>query len=196
MYIVTFNFRSNNKQSLGLIYGIPPYCFGVSLHLTFDFCSLTWRPVTRVKIMMAEAAKIKRRTAKATLTRLSKTLRVKMEGTRPAEEITGTLQHFKEAWEDLAQKHTVYTELIDSDESFQQEEKWLETCMDDYLLLESTASDYLKLKMEKKKPQLRMTGNESGAPPPDDKGVQANQIESVEDENTHVEEIPIIGKCS
>ena len=56
---------------------------------------------------------------------------------RPAEEITETLQRLKGA----------YTELIESDEAFEQEEKRLKKCMEDNLLLEVTARDYLQRKI-------------------------------------------------
>ena len=63
---------------------------------------------------------------------------------RPTEEITETLQRLKETWEDSFVKNTAYTELIESDEAFEQEEKWLKKCMEDNPLLEGTARDYLQ----------------------------------------------------
>lgn len=114
---------------------------------------------------MAEAAmtdaKVKRRTAKATLTRNSKTLHKKLKENRPGEEITEAFQSVKEAYDDLIVKHEKYAQLIEDDEAFEQEEKWLEECQDTYLQMEITARDYVKSVMANGKPEV-----ESGSKAP------------------------------
>ena len=137
---------------------------------------------------MAEAAKLRRRTAKATLTRLNKALKKKLNGNRPREEITEALQLVKDAYAELIIKHDAYTELIEDDETFEQEELWLEECQNAYLELETNALDYIKMSMENEKPEVEeeianpLTDNngnqgETGTPPPDNNG----------DPNSHVE---------
>ncbi|CAB3987123.1 Hypothetical predicted protein, partial [Paramuricea clavata] len=97
---------------------------------------------------MAEAkalseAKLRRRTAKAALTRISKTLRIKLQNDRPPGEITEALQKVKQAYNDLVVKHEEYAQNIENDEEFETEEKWLEESQDAYLQLECTTNDYI-----------------------------------------------------
>ena len=73
-----------------------------------------------------EEAKIKRRTAKAALTRQGKALRKKLSDHRPISETLEALNSVKAAFEDLVVKHEAYTQLIVEDEAFEQEEAWLE----------------------------------------------------------------------
>ena len=94
---------------------------------------------------MAEAkalseAKLRRRTAKAALTRISKTLRIKLQNDRPPGEITEALQKVKQAYNDLVVKHEEYAQNIENDENFETEEKWLEESQNAYLQLESTTN--------------------------------------------------------
>ena len=102
--------------------------------------------------MMAEAeaaldeAKRKRKTAKAALTRRGNTLRKKLKESRPRDEIMETFHGMKTAFENLVVKHEEYTQLIQDDEAFEAEEKWLEECEDFYLQMEIGAKDYSKAK--------------------------------------------------
>ena len=71
------------------------------------------------KLTMAEAkalseAKLRRRTAKAALTRISKTLRIKLQNDRPPGEITEALQKVKQAYNDLVVKHEEYAQNIEN----------------------------------------------------------------------------------
>ena len=68
---------------------------------------------------MAEAkalseAKLRRRTAKAALTRISKTLRIKLQNDRPPGEITEAFQKVKQAYNDLVVKHEEYAQNIEN----------------------------------------------------------------------------------
>ena len=72
---------------------------------------------------MADAAKIRRRTAKATLTRNSKALMKKLGDNRPGEEIKETFQQVKDAYKHLIIKNDEYTEHIEEEKAFQQEER-------------------------------------------------------------------------
>jgi hypothetical protein len=94
---------------------------------------------------MAEAkalseAKLRRRIAKAALTRISKTLRIKLQNDRPPGEITEALQKVKQACNDLIVKHEEYAQNIENDENFETEEKWLEESQNAYLQLECTTN--------------------------------------------------------
>jgi hypothetical protein len=97
---------------------------------------------------MAEAkalseAKLRRRIAKAALTRISKTLRIKLQNDRPPGEITEALQKVKQACNDLIVKHEEYAQNIENDENFETEEKWLEESQNAYLQLECTTNDHV-----------------------------------------------------
>ena len=140
---------------------------------------------------MVEAAKVRRRTSKATLTRLSKALKKKLSGKRPREEITEALQLVKDAYGELIIKHDAYTELVEDDETFEQEELWLEKCQNAYLELETNPLDYIKMSMENEKTEVEdeianpLTDNngnqgETGTPPPDNNGDQNSHEETDE----------------
>ena len=92
-----------------------------------------------------EEAKMKRRTAKAALTRQGKALRKKLSDQRPVSETLEALNSVKAAFEDLVVKHEAYTQLIVEDEAFEQEEAWLEECQDFFLEIEMKAVDYANL---------------------------------------------------
>ena len=91
-----------------------------------------------------DEAKRKRRTAKAALTRRGNTLRKKLKEGRPVDEIIEAFHGMKTAFENLVVKHEEYTQFIEDDEAFEQEEKWLEECEDFYLQMEIGAKDYSK----------------------------------------------------
>jgi len=105
---------------------------------------------------MAEAdealsqAKLKRRGAKALLTRASKTLTVKLQSERPPEEITEAFQKFKHAYENLIAKHEEYVQHIKDDGAFELEERWLDESQDAYLQLEIKTNDYIRAIQENK----------------------------------------------
>ena len=101
---------------------------------------------------MAEAeealsqAKLKRRGAKALLTRASKALTVKLQSERPPEEITEAFQKFKHAYENLVAKHEEHVQHIKDDGAFEMEERWLDESQDAYLQLEIKTNDYIRVK--------------------------------------------------
>ena len=93
-----------------------------------------------------DEAKRKRRTAKAAPTRRGKTLRKKLKEGRPVDEIMEAFHGMKSAFENLVVQHEEYTQLIQDDGAFEQEEKWLEECEDFYFQMEIGAKDYSKTK--------------------------------------------------
>ena len=97
-------------------------------------------------------AKLKRRSAKALLTRSSKTLKVKLQNERSTEEVIEAFQKVKNAYDNLVVKHEEYVQHIKEDEAFQEEEIWLDESQDTYLQLEITTNDYIG-KMKKNKAQ-------------------------------------------
>ena len=97
-------------------------------------------------------AKLKRRSAKALLTRSSKTLILKLEHERPPEEITEAFNKVKHAYDNLVAKHEEYVQHIEDDGAFEAEERWLDESQDAYLKLEITTNDYIR-KIHENKPQ-------------------------------------------
>ena len=106
---------------------------------------------------MAEAikeAKLKRRTAKAALTRNGKALTQKIEGNRPIEEITEALQSLTVAYNDLVAKHEDFAGMLEDDEAFRTEEEWMEECQEVYLSLEGAARDHTKAALKAQQPEM------------------------------------------
>ena len=65
-----------------------------------------------------KSAKIQRRCAKASLTRLGKALAVLEENERPASEVSEALVKVKQAFDNVVSKHETYTNLIEDEEEF------------------------------------------------------------------------------
>ena len=106
---------------------------------------------------MAEAikeAKLKRRTAKAALTRNGKALTQKIEGNRPIKEITEALQSLTVAYNDLVAKHEDFAGMLEDDEAFRTEEEWMEECQEVYLSLEGAARDHTKAALKAQQPEM------------------------------------------
>ena len=75
-----------------------------------------------------KAAKLARRNAKASLTRSGSALLRRIENEWSIEEIKVTLANVDKAHNDLVEKHEKFTELVEDDEEFEAEERWLEEC--------------------------------------------------------------------
>ena len=69
-----------------------------------------------------DETKRKRRTAKAALTRRGNTLRKKLKEGRPVDEIMKAFHGMKTAFENLVIKHEEYTQLIQDNGAFEEEE--------------------------------------------------------------------------
>ena len=82
-----------------------------------------------------KTAKIQRRSAKATLMRLGKALIVLLNQKRTANEVRDHLVKAKQAFDNVVLKHEDYTKLIIEDDDFEMEEKWLDDCQNDFLMM-------------------------------------------------------------
>lgn len=91
-----------------------------------------------------KTAKIQRRTAKATLTRLGKALVILQEQKRPVDEVSNYLVKVKQAFDNVVMKHDEYANLIVEDEDFETEEQWLEDCQNNFLKLDIDAKRYIE----------------------------------------------------
>ncbi|XP_046862937.1 uncharacterized protein LOC124456562 [Xenia sp. Carnegie-2017] len=69
-----------------------------------------------------KTAKLKRRAAKSTLTRLGKALNHLCINKRPANEVSDYLVKVKQAFDNVVEKHELYANLIMNDEAFEAEE--------------------------------------------------------------------------
>lgn len=72
----------------------------------------------------------------------------------------------KDAYGELIVKHEASREQIEDDTAFEQEELWLEDYQNAFLELETNTLDYIKLNVEKGKPELE---NEIENPSTDNK---------------------------
>ena len=106
---------------------------------------------------LMKEAKIKRRNAKAALTRTGKPLRYLIESKRTGWEVRDFLSKVQEAYEALVVKHEEFTEpeaydlghmllteLIEDDIEFQEQEAWLTESQDMFMRLEMDAKLYLE----------------------------------------------------
>lgn len=121
-----------------------------------------------------------------------------MTDNRPREKITEALQLVKDAYGELIVKHEAYKEQIEDDTAFEQEELWLEDYQNAFLELETNTLDYIKLNVEKGKPELENeienpstdnNGNQGAIeiPPIYNNGHQNNHGETGQNENETVE---------
>ena len=87
-----------------------------------------WNTSKNMSDEALKAAKIQRRAAKVSLTRLVKALTHLCESKRPANEVSKYLVKVKDAFENVVSKHETYANLIVNDDLFENEEKWLDDC--------------------------------------------------------------------
>ena len=88
--------------------------------------------------------KKKRRGLKAALTRQEKALDLLIDGDRSVAEITDHLKSLQITFDNLVQSHENYTEQIDDDEEFENEEAWLADCQQSFINMRCRAADYVK----------------------------------------------------
>ena len=91
-----------------------------------------------------KTAKMQRRSAKASLTRLGKALNILRENQRPADEVRDYLLKVTQAFSNVVLKHESYANLIEDDELLIQEELCLEQCQSEFLKLEIDAKQYIE----------------------------------------------------
>ena len=92
---------------------------------------------------LMKEARIKRRNAKAALTRAGKSLRYLIESKRTGQEVRDFLSKVQEAYEALVVKHEEFTELIEDDIEFEEQEAWLTESQDMFTRLKIDAKPYL-----------------------------------------------------
>ena len=100
-------------------------------------------------------AKLDRRTAKATLTRCRKALSKQIEVKRPGIEVKDALNNLQNAFDDLVVKHENYSKLIEDDEEFEVQERWMEECQEIFMDTEIQAKIYLDNLVTKGKGPLK-----------------------------------------
>ena len=89
-----------------------------------------------------KTAKIQRRSAKASLTRLGKALSQLCDHKRPVNEVSEYIVKVKEAFENVVSKHETYADLIVDDKEFEKEENWLDECPNYFLKVDIDAKGY------------------------------------------------------
>ncbi|XP_063959833.1 uncharacterized protein LOC129259266 [Lytechinus pictus] len=91
--------------------------------------------------------KIKRRTAKAKLTRLSNGLQHLLDDDRDLDEVTDMFKDLNVAYQELEDRHERYCETIVDDEVFMTEDAWLSECQTSFLDMQRKVKDYGKTKV-------------------------------------------------
>ena len=92
---------------------------------------------------MFKDTKMKRRNAKANLTRMGKMLVFKVEGNHSEEEVRQSLKKVAKAYTELVENHDAFKQLIEEDEVFETEELWLDDCQQTFLRWETLAMEFL-----------------------------------------------------
>ncbi|XP_041467150.1 uncharacterized protein LOC121417494 [Lytechinus variegatus] len=92
--------------------------------------------------------KIKRRTAKAKLTRLSNGLQHLLDDDRDLDEVTDMFKDLNVAYQELEDRHERYCETIVDDEVFMTEDAWLSECQTSFLDMQRKVKDYSKTKVK------------------------------------------------
>ena len=88
-------------------------------------------------------AKLKRRTAKAALTRAGKNLTFLVDAERPIEEVKEALTKLHETFKRLEEKQEELENILE-DAEFEKEEAVMEECQQRYLHLSVQAKDYIR----------------------------------------------------
>ena len=94
----------------------------VQRNRSFDFCKIK-KPANPE--FLKRRKRLKRRNAKAALTRVGKSLRYLIESKRTGQEVRDFLSKVQEAYEALVVKHEEFTQLIEDDNEFEEQEAWL-----------------------------------------------------------------------
>ncbi|XP_033643441.1 uncharacterized protein LOC117303376 [Asterias rubens] len=133
--------------------------------------------------------KVKRRNAKAALTRQGKALRLMIEGNRATDEVSSQLEKFELVYDSLVQKHEAYTEQISDDDEFTTEEEWLEECQQMFIALQCEAKDHLHVtptptEKESNPNEEASASTEKTSSSNDQSSSSAEQISSAEQSST------------
>ena len=102
-----------------------------------------------------KSTKLDRRTVKATLTRCRKALSKQIEVKRPGIEVKDALNNLQNAFDDLVVKPENYSKLIEDDEEFEVQERWMEECQEIFMDTEIQAKIYLDNLVTKGKGPLK-----------------------------------------
>ncbi|XP_014673727.1 PREDICTED: uncharacterized protein LOC106813986 [Priapulus caudatus] len=92
----------------------------------------------------AKDLKIKRRSAKAKLTRLSNAIQQLLDSDREVDEVTECVKQLELAYQDLQIKHEAYCMLIQDDEEFEKEEVWMKDCQTVFMTMKMQVKDHYK----------------------------------------------------
>eukprot|EP00057_Strongylocentrotus_purpuratus_P004640 XP_003729152.1 PREDICTED: uncharacterized protein LOC100889568 [Strongylocentrotus purpuratus] len=97
--------------------------------------------------------KLKRRGAKAKLTRCGNAVEQLISKKASMEAVEERFHHLKIVYEELQEKHESYSELIFDDDQFEKEEKWMEVCDTSFINWQVNASKYLDELKERGEPE-------------------------------------------
>ncbi|XP_068687785.1 uncharacterized protein [Montipora foliosa] len=133
-----------------------------------------------------KSAKLDRRTAKATLTRCRKALSKRIELKRPGIEVKDALNSLQNAFHDLVVKHESYSKLIEDDEEFEVQERWMEECQELFMDTEIQAKIYLDDLVTKGKEPLKtsLAGKQLSSAEPEAGVSGISSMQSLENKGT------------
>nr|XP_054771658.1 uncharacterized protein LOC129279581 [Lytechinus pictus] len=125
-----------------------------------------------------KSLKLKRRGAKARLTRHSNGLQILLNNNREVPEIQSAYSKFEQAYGDLQETHENFTMTIDDDAEFEIEEQWMGDCQKEFLKLQIEVTDYcsqtssgVKTPTEQVLPQSEMPPMQGGSPIPPESAI-------------------------
>ena len=90
----------------------------------------------------AKALKLKRRGAKAKMSRSGNEIKLLIEQQRPGTEVQESFSKYERAYKGVQDAHDSYSETIEDDDVFTEEEKWMEECQKTFISLKLITIDY------------------------------------------------------
>ena len=113
---------------------------------------------------LLKETKIKRRNAKAALTRAGKSLRHLIESKRPGKEVRDVLSKVQAAHDKLIENHEEFTKLIEDDKEFEKQEAWLEESQYMFLSLETISFPEAVILLVRRRGSRPLARSNTGSP--------------------------------
>ncbi|XP_030843375.1 uncharacterized protein LOC580152 [Strongylocentrotus purpuratus] len=133
--------------------------------------------------------KVKRRTAKAKLTRKEKAVRLQIDENRPSSEVSDMFVEYQQAYHELIGIHEVYAATIEDDATFEQEEQWMEKCQKDFLMFQMDVKDYVRKESPTPVVEVQDRNNQADPNPLPDDIHTSSEVNQASPPTSHVRQV-------
>ncbi|XP_063960332.1 uncharacterized protein LOC129280086 [Lytechinus pictus] len=123
-------------------------------------------PVSKTDILKSQ--RHQRRGAKGKLTRIGHALKSLIEERRPISEVQEIYERYLLAYEELQNRHESFSELIEDDDEYDMEERWMDECQQSFLSHQISFRDYCKGETEKNVSRQKLRKQMTNEQPSDD----------------------------